>query len=126
MIAVSCKKNHKELISGRLQGVWELRHVEGGFRAPGTSPDYAPGNGNMWKFSDSTYQYYVNGQLSVQGSYTLTKDISPATGKNMDALILDSNNNWKLFFEISNNTLTLYRGIVAADGTIETYEKIGN
>ena len=30
----------------------------------------------------------------------------------------------KLFFEIKNNILTMYRGIIAADGTIETYEKI--
>ena len=51
---------------------------------------------------------------------------SLATGRYMDAFILNNNNSAELFFEISNNTLTLYRGIIAADGTIETYERIGN
>lgn len=122
-LILSCKKNDHETYSNSIKGSWELRHVAGGFRAPGQSPDYAPGNGDIWKFSDSTYQHYSNGQLSDEGSYTLTKDTSLATGRYMDALIL-SNGNWKLFFEISKNTLTLYVGIIAADGVIETYERI--
>ncbi len=126
LLILSCTKTNIETVSNSIKGTWELRHVEGGYRAPGTNPDYPPGNGTIWKFTDSTYQYYGSGPLLAQGSYTLTKDTSLATGRYMDAFILNNNNSAELFFEISNNTLTLYRGIIAADGTIETYERIGN
>jgi hypothetical protein len=126
IFTAGCKKNNTETVSNSIKGTWELRYVVGGYRAPGANPDYASGNGNIWEFSDSTYQYYANSQLLGQGSYSITKDTSLATGRYMDALILDNNNSAKLFFEISNNELTLYRGVIAADGTIETYRRIGN
>lgn len=104
-----------------LQNTWELRNVYGGYRTPGTSPNTSPGNKNIWKFTDSTYEQYVSGVLQKTGKYTVTKGTSPATGRLMDALILDNNTTTKLFFEFANDTLVLYRGIVAADGTIEKY-----
>lgn len=109
-----------------LQNTWELRSVYGGYRIPGTSPNTNPGNKNIWKFTDTTYQQYANGVLYVSGKYTLTKDTSPATGQLMDALIFDKNTNAKLFFEIANDTLVMYRGLVAADGTIEKYVRVEN
>ncbi len=109
-----------------LQNTWELRSVYGGYRAPGSGPNTSPGNKNIWKFTDTTYQQYSNGVLYVSGKYTLTKDTSPATGQLMDALIFDKNANAKLFFEISNDTLVMYRGLVAADGTIEKYVRVEN
>jgi hypothetical protein len=33
-----------------LQNSWELRYVYGGYRAPNSNPNYAPGNKNIWKF----------------------------------------------------------------------------
>ena len=109
-----------------LQNTWELRSVYGGYRTPGTSPNTSPGNKNIWKFTDTTYQQYANGVLYVSGKYTVTKDSSAATGRIMDALILDKNTSQKLFFEFANDTLVLYRGIVAADGTIEKFVRVEN
>ncbi len=107
-----------------LQNTWELRSIYGGYSVPGTSPSTSPGNKNIWKFSDTTYQQYANGVLYVSGKYTVTKDTSPATGQLMDALILDKNSTQKRFFAFSNDTLVMYRGLVAADGTIEKYVKV--
>ncbi len=118
---VSCKKTSTSAIS--IQGVWELRHLEGGY-GPGGSPDFKSGNGYIWKFRDSTYQQYSNGQLTSSDSYTLVKENTVATGKIMDAMIFDQNSYTQFSFKIKNNILTLYRGVVAADGTIETYERI--
>ncbi len=117
----SCSKTNTPI---SIEGAWELRHLEGGYRAPGSPTDFATGNGNIWTFTNNIYQSRINGQLSGTGSFTTTKDYSMATGRKMDAIILNGNVNDKLFFEIKNNILTMYRGIIAADGTVETYEKI--
>lgn len=116
-----CNKSNTSL---SIQGTWELRHSEGGYGPPNRNPDFAPGNGNIWKFTSNTYQYYINGELSGTGSFTTTKDVAIATGRKMDALILNGNNEDQLFFEIKNNILTMYRGIIAADGTVQTYERV--
>jgi hypothetical protein len=42
----------------------------------------------------------------------------------MDALILKGSADDKIFFEINGNILTMYHGIIAADGTVATYERI--
>jgi len=44
----------------------------------------------------------------------------------MDVLILKQNYNEKVFFEIAKDTLILYRGIIAADGTIGKYVRLSN
>jgi hypothetical protein len=109
-----------------LQNSWELRYVYGGYRAPNSNPNYAPGNKNIWKFMDSTYQQYSGGVLQKTGKYTLTKDTAAATGRYMDAMILDKNVVAKLFFEFSKDTLVIYRGVISADGTVEKYVRIAN
>ncbi len=74
--------------------------------------------------ADTTYQYYSDGQLSGTGSFSNTKDFAIATGRKMDALILNGSADDKIFFEIKGNLLTMFHGIIAADGTVATYEKI--
>ena len=119
---IGCKK---ESVDQAIVGTWELRHFVGGYQLAGNNnPDYSPGNGNILKFSDSSYYYYSNGQLRGNGSYLLVKDTCAATGQYMDGMIFDHHSYLDLSFEIKNNILTLYRGIVAGDGTIETYERI--
>jgi hypothetical protein len=125
----SCKKNNADTEKdeaenpGSVSGSWELRVLYGGYRAPGASPYFAPGNGNIWKFTDSTYQYYGNRQLLCSGEYILGKDTSIATGRFMDYVILKQNYNEKIFFEIVKDILVFYRGQIASDGTIEKYVK---
>jgi hypothetical protein len=63
-----CNKTNSSL---SIQGTWELRHLEGGFRAPGSPTDFAPRNGNIPKFTSNTYQHYSEGQLS--GTVSLQK-----------------------------------------------------
>lgn len=137
---VSCKKHNNDASSipkednietktessNSILGDWELRVIYGGFRASNSSPYYASGNGYIWKFTNSSYQFYSKGHLASNGDYTLTKDTCLATGRFMDALILKQNYNEKVFFEIAKDTLILYRGIIAADGTIGKYVRLPN
>ena len=115
------KKNSNQNSSDSLVGSWELRVLHGGMMPSPHGPNYPPGNGDRWKFTDSLYERYENGQLVVQGKYSLTKDTCPATGTYMDAFILQQDYSYKIFFEFSNDTLVMYNGIIAADGTITKY-----
>jgi len=45
----------------------------------------------------------------------------------MDAISFRNNSNnygFQIFFEISRDTLTMYHGVIAADGTISKYVRI--
>lgn len=116
-----------------LKGVWELRNSFGGYTVAGNqNRNFSSGNGNLWKFTDSTYEYYVNGQLSTSGNYhTLRKD-SSATANTKDTLVFTHNSN-SLFpfnssntypFELIKDSLKLYIGSLSADGYIDTYVPI--
>jgi hypothetical protein len=108
-----------------LQNTWELRILNGGYGPPNRNPNYAPGNGIMWKFMDSTYERYNKGVVHQTGKYMVTKDSSQATGRLMDALLFERNAYPKLHFEIVKDTLIIYMGVIAADGTVEKYVSIG-
>lgn len=132
----SCNKTGKEVLEVQpgkpagfatsIKGAWELREIIGGLRIPDPGPYFTSGNGYLWKFTDSTYQQYAKGKLVSEGSYILTRDSSVATGRVMDALILPQNHNDKIHFEFSRDTVIFYRGIIAADGTIEKYVMLHN
>jgi hypothetical protein len=53
----SCKKDSLHSETTRIIGSWELRDFQGG-TGPVNSSDVTPGNGNIYKFSGSTYQFY--------------------------------------------------------------------
>ena len=120
----ACKKglSADDVNSTSIVGTWELRKVTGGFRGIYPGKDYPAGNDNIWKFSDSKYQTYYNNIAAESGSYSSGKDFSHATGRITDFVMLS--NNEKIYFEIENNILTLYKGEVIYDGTIEEYERI--
>ena len=128
-ILVGCNRSEttdeKKIYSDSLEGAWELREVRGGMVA-GLSPYYSQGNGNIWRFSESTLHHYAEGKLVDSGTFTITRDTCPATQTEMDAFILSNSYSHHIFFEISKDTLTLYNGIIAADGTIEKYVRINN
>ena len=109
--------------SDSLNGAWELRTVIGGFRAPGPDPVYAAGNGNIWAFTDSTYKQYDKGNLVDSGVFSIVRDTCPATNTLMEAFV-PGNDHIKMFYEISMDTLTMYVGIIAADGYIAKYVRI--
>ncbi|MES2328712.1 MAG: hypothetical protein V4539_03850 [Bacteroidota bacterium] len=109
-----------------LQNAWELRNVVGGYGPPNRNPNYAAGNGYIWKFMDSTFERYDKGQLFQTGKYRVIRDTSYQTGRMMDALVFDQNAYPKVQVEIVKDTLIMYLGVVAADGTISRYVRIGD
>ncbi|HEX9512118.1 MAG TPA: hypothetical protein VF939_16620 [Puia sp.] len=110
----SCKKNTGDS-AATLTGYWELRFVEGGYRVSGISGSFPPGNGSLLKFKGASYWSYSGGQARDSGQYQITKDTLTMfhTTYKMD-----------YFFQLSNNTLTLSFGTIAADGTISTYARL--
>ncbi len=129
LIIASCHRSKsvddKKVYSNSLEGAWELRELRGGMIA-GLSPYYSPGNGQIRAYKDSSFKFYVNGKLTDTGTFTLTRDTCPATHTLMDAYIISTAYGHKTFFGISKDTLTLYDGVIAADGTIAKYVRINN
>lgn len=120
----SCKKSGGNN-NQSLPGSWELRYLEGGYILSIQTGSYPPGNGNIYKFTDNSYWHYSGGQLIDSGGYRITKDTISPFQKNMDMLtFINVNTPRSVFFEFSNNNLTIYSGIIAADGTIGTYSRL--
>lgn len=129
-VTQGCKKTSADINDNAvhgpqtLPGEWELRSLTGGLGPTGGS-DYQPGNGNKWKLSDSTYWLYTNNIATDSGAYKISSDINPQTTLETSALLLNGTV-YPLYFSIANDSLTIYRGVVAADGTIEKYVRIKN
>ena len=123
LLVFSCSKSKKiPPAAADIVGVWELRKVTGGMTGHVTFP---PGNGHKYIFTNNEYKIYVNHNLKESGTYTRTRDVSYITNKETDALIL-STYNYKIYYEFedNNNSLILYFGIIAADGTENKYARI--
>ncbi len=131
MIAFSCKKDStysqpKAVSPTVLTGTWELR--EDSFpQIRGVPRDYAPGNGNKMIFLDTTYIGYHVGYGSMSGTnYTDSGTYYIKALPNSNPQLVfngDSLPPRDLFF-INKDTLTLFAGILAADGDILVYQKI--
>lgn len=130
LISTACTKNNT-IVNNRINGpqtvpgIWELRSVNGR-NNPNNPGNFEPGNGNLWSFTNTTYSVSSNGSIVDSGTYTISNGINPQTGSQSDALLLDSFTLYPLYFDIINDTLTFYNGIVAADGTINKYVRIEN
>jgi hypothetical protein len=133
LLVCSCQKENnsaakKKLLStnsGSIKGDWELRILYG-CQTPNCNPYFQPGNGNTWHFTDSTYLHTVKSlspryTASDSAVYILGEDTCMATGRMMDYFKAKDDPFEGIFFEITNDTLTLYRGIIPADGTIQKY-----
>ena len=124
LFVFSCSKSKKTppASAPNIVGSWELRKVTGGMTG---QLSYAPGNGNKYIFIDNNYEIYVNHNLIESGTFTKTRDHSYITNKETDAVILSTNNN-KIYYEFAdnNNSLILYFGIIAADGTVNKYARV--
>jgi hypothetical protein len=114
-----------------LVGSWELRHTSSAWLPAGTN--HAAGNGNLIKFTNSTYEKYTDGQLVKSGTYSVIKDSTveesvcltfpedPFTHR----IIYDNDYSaTKEFIEIVGNKLTFISGCYAVDaGHSSVYEK---
>jgi hypothetical protein len=132
----SCKKDISKvdnINSNSIVGIWELRQAQNGMIP---TIEYSPGNGDILKFSDSTYENYTNGNLIKSGHYILIRDTSVEaevglvipTGRFTNRIIFNSDfASRKTFIEVSNNKLTLLSGFFPLDGgSNQLYEKIKN
>ena len=115
----SCRKNSTNIENSNhaLNGNWELRYYEGGFGPIGPSY-FPPGNGIRIAITDSTIEKTSINGVVVRNTYTKTRGFCDQTHRDMDAMIIQNTN---LFYEFSRDTLIIYMGMVAADGTVEKY-----
>jgi len=126
----SCKKKGVRGDSASIIGAWELRQAQNGM-VP--TKDFSSGNGNIFKFSDSLYEKYTNGNLIKRGHYRIVNDTSVASevglvvpsGQFSNRIIFDSDfTSPKTFIQRSNNTLIFLSGFFPTDGgSRESYEK---
>ena len=131
LLTFSCKKDStnskpKAAVPTVLTGTWELR-VDSFPQIRGVPRDFPPGNGNLIIFYDTTYKGYFVGYGSLSGTnYSdsgtyYIKDLpnsNPQLVSNGDSLPPPT------LFLINKDTLTLYQGILGADGDIVVYQKI--
>ena len=111
-------------------GTWELRQAQHGMTP---TKDFAPGNGNILKFSDSGYEKYANGNLLKKGNYSILNDSSVMAevglvippGEFTNRIIFDNDfTSPKTFIQVSNNNLIFLSGFFPVDGgSRELYEK---
>ncbi len=128
---IGCKKdisttNNKVPGLQTLPGVWELRYLYGGSTGLAGPDKTKPGNGYIKHFADTAYWFTSKGKVWDSGAYKLTKGVNPETNAVSDAMLLNNDTLLPRYFHIANDTLTIYTGIVFADGSIEKYVRIAN
>lgn len=125
-----CKKD-KTTVNTQLKGSWELTEAQTGM-VP--SLLYPPGNGNTLFFSDSSYQKYTDNVLESSGRYSIVTDttasqtvglVIPAGQYNRRIIFEGMNSNYKVFFQLSGNSLSLLTGYFPLDsGGYLVYKKV--
>ena len=133
---ISCNKNEgkKKNADATLVGKWELRETSAAMN-PVVS-QYQPGNGNLLVFTKDGYEIHKDGQATKTGKYQVIADSTVETNvcsilpesEYAHRLVYDRNNNQaKIFFQISGDTLKLISGCYAVDaGHKEVYQRITN
>ncbi|HMG67530.1 MAG TPA: hypothetical protein VK588_07585 [Chitinophagaceae bacterium] len=122
----SCNKHiqSSEQPNGKvLPGLWELRAESGG-QVPYDPNNYKPGNGSLWKFTQTEFARIYKDSVYRSGTYAIRlgagTDLN--TGRKIDQFVF--NNEPAESFELRNDTLRFYYGFIPADGDIEMYVKI--
>ena len=122
----SCEKEAETALAVNarvLKGTWQFRGMFGGNVA--FDPNVRPtGKAQLWVFGDSTYQYIDADTVSRQGIYAVSSGtgIDLNTNRVVDQFIFDGVPAQS--FELRNDTLRIYYGIIAADGYINFYTKV--
>ena len=132
----SCKKDGtaKDIINSTfIVGSWELRQAQNGMIP---TIDYSSGNGNILKFSNSTYEKYTNTNLVKSGHYIIIEDTSVVeevglvipSGQFTHRIVYDNDfASRKTFIQISYNKLTFLSGFFPLDGGSNVlYQRIEN
>jgi hypothetical protein len=113
--------------SGELVGTWELRSIVGVQRR-GAPTQFAPGNKSIVSFTESRVAYYEADTLVSEDAYTLVMDTcwEVEDGPKMLPRFVSENvpDGTGVFLEVIGDKLTIYRHIIAADGSHLKYERI--
>jgi hypothetical protein len=122
----SCEKadgTDAKLDGSTLEGVWDMRLMLGGDVA------YGPINllrrkPNQWIFRGTTFQRIYGDSVWREGTYSVSKGtgVNLNTGADVDQFIF--NNQPAESFELRDDTLRIYYGLIPADGVIELYVKV--
>lgn len=104
-------------------GKWELRITDNGSTG---YKEHAAGNGNKFLISNDSLYCFTDHKLQYTRAFTLVKDTLRGYGEDRlaDKLVSDDDYLSTHFFEVSNNNLTVYTGIPAADGGKAVYVRI--
>ncbi len=116
---ISCSK---KTTGPDLNGTWELRHIEG-IQVAGTDPNFKAGNGNYFKFDGQNFEKYNDGKKTESGSFSITPEENVPVNNKKANYSIKFNNEEKTYILLSDKTMVLFNGIIAADGTEFTYEK---
>lgn len=120
-LITSCKKD-KGPDTATLIGTWELSQAQNGMIPTITYPS---GNGNILKFTSTTYENYNNHILVKSGTYTIVVDttVKETVGLELPAgqyttrIIFDDNFTApKIFLQIAGNNLYFLSGYFPTDG----------
>jgi hypothetical protein len=117
----SCKKEsiHKTTEAG-LTGNWELRKTSGML-----TTSYPAGNGTVYIFTDTSYQFYSQGVLVKSGQYRIINDNSVSSelglvipaGQYTRRIIFDNDSqSQKIFFQLQADSLSFVSGYFPLDG----------
>ncbi|GAA3978001.1 hypothetical protein GCM10022246_32840 [Pedobacter ginsengiterrae] len=115
----ACKK--KSLEKG-INGTWELRHVAGGMIA-GADPNYKKGNGDIYVFNNQNFERYSQGKLIQSGTFVMSTERKDINNNQANSAITFSTSAEKYYTNLSGNKLTIFIGVIAADGVEVTYER---
>ena len=126
---ISCSKdNQSEPKADRkiLAGSWELRAYSGGISTTYNPDNYKPGNGSIWAFSSNRFTRFYKGSVDKKGTYLVSSGTGTDmnTGRKIDQFIF--NTIPAETFELKNDTLKFYFGMIAADGGIAMFVKTSN
>ena len=108
-----------------LSGVWELRAASGG-QTVSNPDDFRPGNGSLWKFTETEFATMFKDSVYRSGSYSISTGtgIDLNTGRKIDQFVF--NNMPSESFELRSDTLKFYYGLIPADGIITMFVKISD
>jgi hypothetical protein len=124
----SCDKDSQSRpqVNGKiLTGVWELRAMAGG-NVVFDPNNFKPGNGRLWTFTQTEFESIFKDSVYRSGTYVISRGTGTDlnTGTKIDQFVF--NNEPAESFELRNDTLRFYYGLIPADGAIEMYVKIAD
>ena len=131
MLALSCKKDSaknqpKAATPTVLTGTWELRRNDFP-QERGALLDYPPGNGNITIFFDTTFVNHFVGYGPDSGINYVdsgTYYIKELPNSNPQLVIDGDTLPPRELFTINKDSLTIFGGIIGADGTVLHFVKI--